>query len=100
MFSVLVWADEFHERTGEWPKQKHWPEVIPDSDGETWGSIIPVVANGLRGLPFDPATRIRVPHYVSPANGYKCTDPGSMFFSAPPPGITQRCPIACWSSCP
>lgn len=48
---VLVWADEFHERTGEWPKQKHWPEVIPDSDGETWGSIIQVVAKGLRGFP-------------------------------------------------
>jgi hypothetical protein len=48
---VLAWADVFHERTGEWPKQKHWPEVIPDSGGETWGNVIQAVARGLRGFP-------------------------------------------------
>jgi hypothetical protein len=48
---VLAWADAFHERTGEWPKQKHWPEVIPNSDGETWGNLIQAIARGLRGFP-------------------------------------------------
>lgn len=48
---VLAWADDFHEQTGEWPKQKHWPEVIPDSNGETWGSVIQAIAKGLRGFP-------------------------------------------------
>jgi hypothetical protein len=48
---VLAWADAFHERTGEWPKQKHWPEAIPDSGGETWGNVIQAVAKGLRGFP-------------------------------------------------
>lgn len=48
---LLTWADAFHERTGEWPKQKHWPEAIPDSDGETWGNVIQAVAKGLRGFP-------------------------------------------------
>ena len=47
---VLAWADAFHKRTGEWPKQKHWPEVIPDSGGETWGNVIQAVAKGLRGF--------------------------------------------------
>lgn len=48
---VLAWADAFHERTGEWPRQKHWPEVIPDSGGETWGKVIQDISRGLRGFP-------------------------------------------------
>ena len=48
---VLAWADAFHERAGEWPKQKHWPEVIPASGGETWGNVIQAIARGLRGFP-------------------------------------------------
>jgi len=32
---ILAWADAFHARTGEWPKQKHWREEIPGSNGET-----------------------------------------------------------------
>jgi hypothetical protein len=48
---VLAWADAFHERTGEWPKQRHWPEVIPESGDETWGNVIQAVARGLRGFP-------------------------------------------------
>jgi hypothetical protein len=48
---VLAWADAFRERTGEWPKQKHWREVIPGSGGETWGNVIQAVARGLRGFP-------------------------------------------------
>lgn len=47
---VLAWADAFHQRTGEWPKQKHWPEVIPCSGGETWGNVMQAVAKGLRGF--------------------------------------------------
>jgi hypothetical protein len=48
---VLAWADAFRERTGEWPKQKHWREVIPESGGETWGNVIQAIALGLRGFP-------------------------------------------------
>ncbi len=48
---VLAWADAFHARTGEWPKQKHWQEEIPGSGGETWGNIIQAIARGLRGFP-------------------------------------------------
>lgn len=48
---VLAWADAFHKQTGEWPKQKHWPEAIPDSNGETWANVIQAFALGLRGLP-------------------------------------------------
>lgn len=48
---VLAWTDAFQERTGGWPKQKNWPEVIPDSGGETWGNVIQVIAKGLRGFP-------------------------------------------------
>jgi hypothetical protein len=48
---VLAWADAFHARTGEWPKQKHGREVIPGSGGETWGNVIQAIARGLRGLP-------------------------------------------------
>lgn len=48
---VLAWADAFHQRTGEWPKQKHGAEVIPRSGGETWGYVIQALARGLRGFP-------------------------------------------------
>lgn len=48
---VLEWADAFHERTGEWPKQKNWREAIPGTNGETWGNIIQAIALGLRGFP-------------------------------------------------
>src|SRR5262245_52008026 len=48
---VLAWADAVHERTGGWPKHKHWPEAIPDSDGETWGSVSQAIAKGIRGFP-------------------------------------------------
>ncbi|HEX4610467.1 MAG TPA: hypothetical protein VH092_19920, partial [Urbifossiella sp.] len=48
---VLAWVDAFHERTREWPRQRHWPEAIPDSGGETWGNVIHAVAKGLRGFP-------------------------------------------------
>jgi hypothetical protein len=48
---VLAWADAFHERTAEWPKQKHWREAIPGSGGEAWGNVIQAIALGLRGFP-------------------------------------------------
>lgn len=50
---VLAWADAFFQKTGEWPKQKHWREPIPDSGGETWGNVIQAVAVGLRGFNGD-----------------------------------------------
>src|SRR5262249_40977985 len=48
---IVAGADAFNERTGEWPKQKHWPEVIPASGGETWGNVIQAIAKGLRSFP-------------------------------------------------
>ncbi len=48
---ILSWADAFHEETGEWPKMKHWPDVIPDSGGETCANVIQALAKRLRGFP-------------------------------------------------
>jgi hypothetical protein len=31
---ILTWADEWHERTGQWPKE--YPLKIPGSLGEKW----------------------------------------------------------------
>jgi hypothetical protein len=48
---ILVWADDFHKRTGKWPKTTNWREVIPDSGGETWGYVMHALDMGLRGFP-------------------------------------------------
>jgi hypothetical protein len=47
---VLSWVDAFHERMGEWPKQKHSSKVIPNSGEETWGNVIQALAKGFRGF--------------------------------------------------
>jgi hypothetical protein len=48
---ILAWADEYHQRTGNWPKQGSKPEIIPNSNGENWQAISQALRNGLRGLP-------------------------------------------------
>lgn len=46
---ILAWADEFHERTGRWPRRDH--SKIPGSIGETWRKVDAALRYGLRGLP-------------------------------------------------
>jgi len=48
---ILQWADEYHKRTGKWPKRK--ADVIQEADGETWYAIDGCLRQGLRGLPKD-----------------------------------------------
>jgi superfamily II DNA or RNA helicase len=46
---ILIWADAYHETTGNWPKSNSG--AIPEAPGETWGSIQSALFGGLRGLP-------------------------------------------------
>jgi hypothetical protein len=46
---ILKWADEYKNRTGEWPKTKSGP--IRDAPGETWSGINQALRKGHRGLP-------------------------------------------------
>jgi hypothetical protein len=46
---ILIWADAYHETTGNWPKPNSG--AIPDAPGETWGSVQSALFSGLRGLP-------------------------------------------------
>jgi superfamily II DNA or RNA helicase len=46
---ILVWADEHHGRTGEWPKMTSG--AIPQCPGETWMMVQNALQKGLRGLP-------------------------------------------------
>ena len=46
---ILVWADGWHERTGNWPNHTSGP--IPEAPGETWLAIDTALRRGLRGLP-------------------------------------------------
>ncbi len=46
---VLVWADEYFQRTGEWPKVK--TGAIQNAPGETWSGVNAALESGLRGLP-------------------------------------------------
>jgi len=48
---VLAWADEYHQRTGKWPKQGSKPRHIPNSNGENWQAVSQALHHGLRGLP-------------------------------------------------
>ena len=45
---ILVWADTWHERTGEWPTADSG--LIPDSGGEKWRHISEALKVGTRGL--------------------------------------------------
>jgi hypothetical protein len=46
---ILCWADEFHERTGRWPRYRSG--LIPGSLGERWSVINSALWAGHRGLP-------------------------------------------------
>lgn len=46
---VLVWADEFHARTGRWPTVH--AGSIPGSFGDTWMAVDSALKVGRRGLP-------------------------------------------------
>ena len=46
---ILEWADEHHERTGEWPKQNSGP--VRALKGETWGGVEGALFRQTRGLP-------------------------------------------------
>jgi hypothetical protein len=45
---ILVWADEYQGRTGEWPKMT--AGAIPQCPGETWMTVQNALQKGLRGL--------------------------------------------------
>jgi hypothetical protein len=46
---ILAWADNFHARTGRWPKRKSG--AIPEADGTTWSVVVAALQQGRRGLP-------------------------------------------------
>jgi hypothetical protein len=46
---ILEWADEWRERTGEWPRMG--PEVIPGTPGFTWTSIDNALRLGRKRMP-------------------------------------------------
>jgi hypothetical protein len=47
--AILEWADEWRERTGEWPRAG--PEVIPGTPGFTWTSIDNALRLGRKRMP-------------------------------------------------
>jgi hypothetical protein len=46
---ILVWADAFYDRTGQWPKA--YLGSILDAPGETWLAVNHCLFRGARGLP-------------------------------------------------
>ena len=46
---ILGWADEQHQKTGEWPKAKSG--LVSGFPAENWGSIDQALREGYRGLP-------------------------------------------------
>jgi phage-related protein len=46
---ILAWADEYHRRTGEWPKENSG--TADARTGETWKGVADAIERGLRGLP-------------------------------------------------
>ncbi len=46
---ILIWADSYRERTGDWPKPTSG--AIPDAPGETWDNVQNALFSGLRGFP-------------------------------------------------
>jgi hypothetical protein len=45
---ILLWADSYRERTGQWPK--HSSGSIEDAPGETWSGVNSALVAGIRGL--------------------------------------------------
>jgi hypothetical protein len=48
---ILEWADSYHARTGEWPKERSG--AIVEAPGETWKRVEGSLRAGHRGLPAD-----------------------------------------------
>src|SRR5665213_726271 len=48
---ILKWADEYHQKTGEWPKQNSGD--VLDAPGETWAIIAGALSKGRRNLSGD-----------------------------------------------
>jgi hypothetical protein len=46
---ILAWADNFHQRTGQWPTLNSGP--IAEARGETWCAVNHALRKGTRGLP-------------------------------------------------
>lgn len=46
---ILTWADDHHQRTGEWPTAKLG--MVPNSGGEKWSAVDMALRAGVRGLP-------------------------------------------------
>ena len=46
---ILSWADNYRDRTGQWPRHTSGP--VPNAPGESWGAIEFALRNGRRGLP-------------------------------------------------
>src|ERR1700676_4642233 len=46
---ILAWADEHHQRTGQWPRGDDG--AVYESPDETWGAIGGALSTGRRGLP-------------------------------------------------
>ncbi len=47
---ILRWVDDFHARTGRWPKQRDTGRIA-GSLGETWSAVNQALIKGLRGFP-------------------------------------------------
>ncbi len=45
---ILAWADAFHAREGRWPNERSG--AIPESPGETWGTVCYALKKGHRSL--------------------------------------------------
>ncbi len=48
---ILAWADNYHLRTGRWPKSHSGP--VSPTVGETWMAVDQALVKGNRGLPKD-----------------------------------------------
>lgn len=46
---ILAWADEYHERTGRWPRSTSGP--VRGQPGTTWSALCRALVGGRRGLP-------------------------------------------------
>jgi pyrroloquinoline quinone (PQQ) biosynthesis protein C len=46
---ILAWADDHHQRTGQWPSRRSGP-VLGADQGQTWESVHQALRAGLRGL--------------------------------------------------
>ena len=46
---ILRWADDFHRKTGRWPKNSKTSDPIPETE-DSWGTIDSALRRGRRGL--------------------------------------------------